>query len=496
MARSAALLLAIAALAACSAGHDEPAAIAGSGQRDGLSLRAQVAAHGGSIVVDTVVRNNRSRPVYLDADQCGRVTEVVLARTKLEPEGRTWHGSLQAAKRLVISDQVSRQSPDRFAPRIPGETSSGTPQCVRPDHPHVLRPGQEIAERWELAIDRSQALAAVGSAATLIRAEAVESKAPDELGYLDILQTGAAEGVRAGRNVKIEQPLGAVLARAPTAPAGGPSLGQLYDRLVDAPALRRWIEAQPAKSWRLVQLRPAYPGKNEVLLHMVTTSYERGAVVTARPDGSGVSADLPTAADRTRVYPRRPATLPAGIRVIPEEDGWEPTEDVLPGSLELPSGRLVVTEYLDSKPLDLRLKPGSYAAYATLAEYEHGLESVALATLVLSPARPVRWKRIGAVTVDGGSTGFYSAESAARMARALDALDDPNGLWSRVFDSRAAHDYLVTRFPMTPTLNVVEFSSGNGDGIYPILAGYDASGQPTRIVVDFYLLHLDWPGSS
>jgi hypothetical protein len=466
-----------------------------AGERDGLALDAKLSAVDGSLVVDTVLRNNRPHAVYLDADQCGRVTEVVLARTRFEPAGRTWGGSLQAAKRHVLQDQTSGQSPDRFAPRIPGDASSDTPPCVRPQRPRVLRPGQQIAERWELAVDDSRGLAAVGSAGTLVRAEAVESKAPDELDYLDILPTGAAESLRAGRNVKVVRPASAVVDQAPTAPPTSPSNGQLYDRLLQARSLRRWVEAQPADSWRLVQLRPSYPGNDEVLLHMVATGYERAAVVRARPNGNVVSVDLPRPEDRSHAYPRRPATLPAGIPVVPEDDGWEPTEDVLPGSLELPTGRIVVTEYLDSKPLALRVRPGRYPAYATLARYEHKLESVALATLVLAPARPVRWKRIGAVTVDGGTTSFHSAESVARMAREFDDFDDPASLSSRAFDSLAVHDYLVAGIPLTPKLNTVQFSSGNGDGIYPILAGYDATGHPTRIVVDFYLLHLDWPGS-
>ena len=70
-----------------------------SGARDGLSLAAKTSADGSTLFVDMLVRNNRPRTVYLDADQCGRVTEAVLARTKFEPVGRTWHGSLGAAKR-------------------------------------------------------------------------------------------------------------------------------------------------------------------------------------------------------------------------------------------------------------------------------------------------------------------------------------------------------------------------------------------------------------
>ena len=89
-----------------------------------------------------------------------------------------------------------------------------------------------------------------------MRVEAVESQAPDELDYLDILPTGTAESLRAGRNVGVRVPVSRVLERAPTAAPSGPSLGQLYDRLLQNRRLRAWIERQPAGSWRLAQLRP------------------------------------------------------------------------------------------------------------------------------------------------------------------------------------------------------------------------------------------------
>ncbi len=48
---------------------------------------------------------------------------------------------------------------------------------------------------------------------------------------------------------------------------------------------------------------------------------------------------------------------------------------------------------------------------------------------------------------------------------------------------------------LTPEANLAYFSSGNGDGGYPVYVGFDAEGNPTRVVVDFYLLHLAWPGT-
>jgi hypothetical protein len=58
-----------------------------------------------------------------------------------------------------------------------------------------------------------------------------------------------------------------------------------------------------------------------------------------------------------------------------------------------------------------------------------------------------------------------------------------------------AHDYLGTEWKLAPDTNLVRVSSGNGDGGYPVQIGYDESDNPTRIVIDFLLLDLGWPGA-
>jgi hypothetical protein len=62
-----------------------------------------------------------------------------------------------------------------------------------------------------------------------------------------------------------------------------------------------------------------------------------------------------------------------------------------------------------------------------------------------------------------------------------------------MFDSLVAHDYQVTEFSLKRGVNLALLSSGNGDGVYPVFVGYDSAGRPTRVVVDFLLLHLKWP---
>src|SRR4051812_37897490 len=70
-----------------------------TGDHDGLIVEMSLHPTSDSLVVDTTVRNARGTAVHLDASQCGRVTEVILARTFFQPEGATYSGSIDALKR-------------------------------------------------------------------------------------------------------------------------------------------------------------------------------------------------------------------------------------------------------------------------------------------------------------------------------------------------------------------------------------------------------------
>ena len=164
----------------------------------------------------------------------------------------------------------------------------------------------------------------------------------------------------------------------------------------------------------------------------------------------------------------------------------------------LPSGRAIVGEYLfDADPLGFAVAPGAYPAHATLARYnDEGVDSVAFATLVLSDAPTVRWEEATNIAVDGGTTTITSVEGRDELGRVFE--DDQLGsmqLDEDIFYSMVAHDSLGTEWELTPDTNLVRVSSGNGDGGYPVYVGYDAAGNPTRVVVDFLLLHLAWPAT-
>ncbi|HEU5203803.1 MAG TPA: DUF4241 domain-containing protein [Candidatus Limnocylindrales bacterium] len=476
---------------ACSAAP-EPVTL--SGDRDGLTLQAGVTNTGHSIAVDVLLRNERAEPVAVLPDQCGRVVDVELERTEFRPEGRQWVGSVQAVKDLVLADQSFLDRPDSFAPRRVGDSSTAVPACSRPDRLTTLEPGQSVAERWELPYDDSMALRELGSDATKVSVEAVEPRDPNELEFLDILPADAEDDARDGRVVRAELPLSKVLQRAASDPVEGPSNGELFDRLLQDEYLRTWIESQPADAWGRADLRPAYPGYGpefeRLLLKLVSKEFERAAVVTAEADGSDVVLELPDEDSRVRPFARTSGTLPPGITAIPDSD-YALTDDLHIGEVRLPSGRVVVGEYLDEEPLPFTVAPGAYPAHATLARYRDYPDDVAFLTLVLSESPTVRWQPSGAIAVDGGTATLTSVEGRDELLNAQEA--GPLELSEAIFDSMVAHDYLATEWELTPETNLVRVSSGVGDGGYPVYVGYDADGKPTRVVVDFYLLHLSWP---
>ena len=476
-----------------------------SGDRDGLVLQAEMHATANSVVIEVVVRNDRTELVHLASDQCGRVTEARLVRTQFEPEGDRWSGSVQAVKDLILDDKLSSQPADRFHPRVPGDPSERVPECNRPERPIPLGSGDAIVERWELPLDSATVLAEVGSAASVVRLEVVEARSPDELEFIDIYQDRFADEERRGRNLRIEAPAESVVRQAPPAEGERLSLGELFDRLIVNEELRGWIEAQPADSWMLADLTPASPEFDDpelahVHLRVVTTEFERAARVVAEPDGSEATVELPGPEARTRDFARRPGTIPPGVDLIHEPESFALTEDLVLPALLLPFGRVVIGEYLltpEEWALDMTLPQGRYPVHATLARYrEQDFDTVALATLLVSSEPTVRWEEAGVVGVDGGSTTITSAEGAQAL---IELIERDEAEWfafneEEVFESLAAHDYLATEVAVGD-VNLAHFSSGVGDGGYPIFVGYDAADRPTRIVVDFLLLHLDWPGA-
>jgi hypothetical protein len=192
--------------------------------------------------------------------------------------------------------------------------------------------------------------------------------------------------------------------------------------------------------------------------------------------------------------PRGAAQLPAGIRIIPEKTGFVAREDILAGTLAVPTGRLAVDDYFVGNPqVVVRVPPGRHPVRATVADsvgHPHPAGSVgelALVTVETGSGTPIRWRDAGTMSTDGGLGGFASVETAEAMYsesmtdRLLDKIDaaDHDG----IAELRLDHEH-----------NLFSFNAGLGDGGYGVYAGIDATGAVTRVVFDGALLHLAWPG--
>jgi hypothetical protein len=190
--------------------------------------------------------------------------------------------------------------------------------------------------------------------------------------------------------------------------------------------------------------------------------------------------------------------LPAGVRVVPEREGFVARTDIVAGNLNLPTGTLAIDDFYYGDPqvtLDVAAKRPEFRV--TLADsVKYGVRGggVALATLVTGARLPVRWKQVGVMGTDGGTGGFASAEAADRMVQAAKDAAGSDALHTRQLDVLMAADHNgVGELHVGHGLNLFTFSPGLGDGGYSVYAGMDEQGGISRVVMDGGLLHLAWP---
>jgi len=182
------------------------------------------------------------------------------------------------------------------------------------------------------------------------------------------------------------------------------------------------------------------------------------------------------------------------------------------GELWLPTGRVVACDpfvYLgqgDNEPFTVAVEPGRYrveAAVATLTRpgatpSGDPHRRVAAARLVVRDAPTATWElavrsgqdlaELGDVElygygVDAGTGAFYDAAADASFP---ECEGDEGPLWDAFENSTwGPGPHLVTA-PDTGH-NLVAFSSGWGDGVYPTWIGRTATGEVTCFVTDFFV---------
>lgn len=193
------------------------------------------------------------------------------------------------------------------------------------------------------------------------------------------------------------------------------------------------------------------------------------------------------------------------------------------GVLLMPTGRLVACDPFaglqKAYNLCLQVPPGRYRVLVTLADVSDANDGShmreAYATLMLDEAAVEASRRI--ITPSGDNpcppemddnSAFYGFPVDAGAACFVDqgAVEDlmPDGDWyADLFDNGASNSWFgrmddpshiregIANIPLplaTQGENIVIIHSGWGDGRYPVVGGYDASGRLVRVHIDFLVV--------
>ena len=196
-------------------------------------------------------------------------------------------------------------------------------------------------------------------------------------------------------------------------------------------------------------------------------------------------------------------------------------DEVKVGDLYLPTGKIICSDpfFMDTvTPFNHAVTPGKYPAVISIYKVEEGHHRVAYGRIRFSNTPAVRWEQ--AITedlseeqvasiqpgeffgygVDAGLASFTDAETKEVFTKTMDEFyhKDPN---SNYYDNLLAAEFKAgagsnplsrsegdwnNHFPVKgDDRNVVMFSSGWGDGTYPVYWGYDAAGNVVELITDF-----------
>ncbi|HEY0152344.1 MAG TPA: DUF4241 domain-containing protein [Longimicrobium sp.] len=185
-------------------------------------------------------------------------------------------------------------------------------------------------------------------------------------------------------------------------------------------------------------------------------------------------------------------------------DGTRVTLSLHPlGDLVLPTGQIVASDpfIADDPPYTRGVAPGRYPVLVNVALINTD-SRVAYAILRFSRQRPVQWEmarypkhdpatpgenEFSGYGVDSGAGCFIDA-GAVRILVERTAAD---GGENQDLTQRMAETYVDTwswvNYVLDPDTgaNVIAFSAGWGDGVYPSFWGLDETGAPVCLLTDF-----------
>jgi hypothetical protein len=168
------------------------------------------------------------------------------------------------------------------------------------------------------------------------------------------------------------------------------------------------------------------------------------------------------------------------------------------GDIVLPSDTLLVAD-LFMMAVDPSLQPavdlegttGRFPVCAHIAHLEPADQRVAWLHVKVSDEPVVRWT-VGTdgFGVDGGTGGIGSAEAV--RAAGPEIVDD----YLAALEANSVDTWGWVNVVTDPATgaNVIGFSTGYGDGGYPVFVGHDADGRVASVLIDLLVVPWRWLG--
>lgn len=173
------------------------------------------------------------------------------------------------------------------------------------------------------------------------------------------------------------------------------------------------------------------------------------------------------------------------------------------GLLTITSGRLRVRDPFVPDPNDrdgcvLLVPPGEYRVWVTVAEIDDQITQrlgrrEAYLSVALTDTAAARVASADALVAPPRPTyGALTGTDSATIAVFDDAIADiPRDGLCEALDAGEPLPRFYANYRLANGANVIASHTGYGDGAFPILATYTASGTPAAIHIDFCVLNTD-----
>ncbi len=186
----------------------------------------------------------------------------------------------------------------------------------------------------------------------------------------------------------------------------------------------------------------------------------------------------------------------------PADAGLELRELAL---VHLLTGKIVVGDPLHSRS-QVRLRntfpTGRFPVFVALHTDDQGMQSVALAAIRFSDARPVRWEPVdapntrhsmnflfGSYATQSGLGSYLDESSARRLQHKLQSDQSfSDSLFDELDTKGSGADWTWAAPQLSEGLGAVVFSAGTGDRFCTSSLGYDANGALAWLVTDFVVI--------